>query len=155
CGRTMYQQEIAIVDPETGRRVGPDRVGEVWVTGASIGQGYWARAEESEATFRAHIIDEGDRRYLRTGDLGFMRDDQLYIGGRIKDLIVIRGSNHYPQDLELTVERAHPSIRPGCSAVFSVDVDNEERIVVVAEIDRRYRSDRRQSQRGSSDRRAD
>ncbi|HBY79455.1 MAG TPA: AMP-dependent synthetase, partial [Cyanobacteria bacterium UBA11148] len=76
--------------------------------------------------------------FLRTGDLGFVQNDELFITGRLKDLIIIRGRNHYPQDIELTVEQSHPALRPGCGAAFTVEVDDSERLVIVQEVERSY-----------------
>lgn len=136
CGR-MHQQ-IAIVHPETRIRCAADQVGEIWVKGESVAQGYWKRPEETENTFHAVIAGTNEGPFLRTGDLGFIYDGQLYITGRIKDLIIIRGRNYYPQDIELVVERSHPSLRKGCGAAFSVEVENEERLVVIQEVMRDY-----------------
>src|SRR5690606_26551632 len=103
------------------------RVGEIWVKGASVAQGYWERSKESQSTFHAQTAD-GRGPYLRTGDLGFMDKEQLYISGRLKDLIIVRGVNYYPQDLERCAEEACTDLRPGCSAAFSLDVGQEERL---------------------------
>ena len=137
CGAAWGGQRIAVVDPETSRELPPGRVGEIWVAGPSVAAGYWELPEESAATFGAALAGDPERCYLRTGDLGFAADGELYVTGRLKDLIILRGRNHYPQDLELTAERSHPALRPGCGAAFSVDVDGEERLVVVHEVDRR------------------
>jgi acyl-CoA synthetase (AMP-forming)/AMP-acid ligase II len=118
-------------------------VGEIWVSGPHIAQGYWNRAEETERTFHAFLADTGEGPFLRTGDLGFIKDGELYIAGRLKDLIIVDGRNHYPQDIEETVERSHPSIRPGCCASFSIDADCGESLVIVAEVDRWRRTGRR------------
>jgi len=129
-------------------------VGEIWVAGASVGHGYWMRTEETAATFVNKLADDAVHTFVRTGDLGFKFGDQLYVCGRAKDLIIVRGANHYPQDIELTVERTHPAIRPGCVAAFAVEAAGEERVVVVAEVDRRYHDrDRRRSDR-NTDRRS-
>jgi acyl-CoA synthetase (AMP-forming)/AMP-acid ligase II/acyl carrier protein len=133
CGRTMRGQEILIVDPESLIECPPDRVGEIWVSGPSVAQGYWKRPQETERAFRAALAGGGRGGFLRTGDLGFLQDGELYVTGRLKDLIVIRGVNHYPQDIELTVENSHPSLRPGCGAAFSIEAAGEERLVVVQE----------------------
>ena len=138
CGSTVLNAKVVIVDPESLVQSPPDRVGEIWISGPSISQGYWKRLEETQSTFRAHIAGNEEGPFLRTGDLGFVKDGELFITGRIKDLIVIRGSNHYPQDIELTVEQSHPSLRSGYSAAFSVDEKDRERLVIACEIERSY-----------------
>ena len=140
-GPPPHSQKVIIVDTESLTQCSPGGVGEVWVSGPSIAQGYWQRSEETEHTFRAYLADEanaGEGPFLRTGDLGFIHHGELFITGRLKDLIIIRGSNHYPQDLERTAEQSHPALRPGCGAAFSVDVDGEERLVIISEIERQY-----------------
>jgi len=137
CGESEEDFPLAIVEPESREPLPEGRVGEVWVCGPSVAQGYWGKLELSEETFRARLSGEDSRQWLRTGDLGFVRDGLLYITGRRKDLIIIGGRNHYPQDIEWTVEAALTLVRPGCSAAFSVEVDGEERLVVVAEVDTR------------------
>ncbi|HKH45556.1 MAG TPA: amino acid adenylation domain-containing protein, partial [Thermoanaerobaculia bacterium] len=136
CGGTWAGQQIVVADPEAGARVEPGRIGEIWVAGASVAAGYWDRPEETARTFGARLTD-GSGPFLRTGDLGFVRDGELFVTGRLKDLIILRGRNHYPQELELTAERAHPDLEPGSVAAFSVDVTGEERLVLVLEIGRR------------------
>ncbi|HEX8823925.1 MAG TPA: fatty acyl-AMP ligase [Archangium sp.] len=137
CGESQEGYGLAIVEPESRQPLPEGRVGEIWVYGPSVAQGYWRKPELSEETFRARLSGDDSRQWLRTGDLGFMRDGLLYITGRRKDLIIIGGQNHYPQDIEWTVEAALPLVRPGCSAAFSVEVDGEERLVMVAEVDTR------------------
>ncbi|MEW2240336.1 fatty acyl-AMP ligase [Streptomyces sp. NPDC026666] len=136
CGRPTGQ-EAAIVDPVSLVRLPEGRVGEIWLRGPNVGRGYWQNPKQSEATFRAalHGDDPGERpqRWLRTGDLGVRHDGHLYITGRLKDLVIIDGTNHYPQDIEHTVENAHPAIRRHHTAAFSVPADGGERLVVVAE----------------------
>src|SRR3569833_973468 len=144
---------VAIVDPEQRVRTAADRIGEIWVAGGSVGRGYWNRTDDDAATFG--LAQPADpRRYLRTGDLGFLRDGQLYVCGRVKDVIIVRGANHYPQDIELTGERASAAIRPGCVAAVAFTVDGEERVAVVAEIDRRFEKARRGAARPAADRRS-
>ncbi|HEX6902709.1 MAG TPA: amino acid adenylation domain-containing protein, partial [Thermoanaerobaculia bacterium] len=137
CGRAWDGQTIAIVNPETGLRCQADEVGEIWVAGSSVAAGYWDNPEESARTFQARIAGEDGEAFLRTGDLGFVSGGELYITGRLKDLIILRGRNLYPQDLELTAERSHPALRQGCGAAFSVDAGGEERLVLVYELERR------------------
>ncbi|WP_255663135.1 non-ribosomal peptide synthetase [Myxococcus sp. RHSTA-1-4] len=138
CGRTMPDQTLLVVDPDTRRACPPERVGEIWVSGPSVAHGYWERPEESEATFGATLADDASgQRFLRTGDLGLLRDGELFVVGRRKDLIILRGRNLHPQDLELTLERSHPALRPGCGAAFSIEVGGEERLAVMYEVDPR------------------
>jgi natural product biosynthesis luciferase-like monooxygenase protein len=136
CGQVLGGQEVAIVDPQTLVECQQDGVGEIWLSGPSVAHGYWNRREATEQTFEARLAHKGDKTFLRTGDLGFLHRGDLYIAGRLKDLIIIRGRNHYPQDIELTVERSHPALRPSCSAAFTVEADGEERLVVVQEVER-------------------
>ena len=130
--------EMVIVDPEKQTLCKSDQIGEIWIAGPSVAQGYWNRPEDSEQTFRARLADKGEGSFLRTGDLGFIHAGQLFVTGRLKDLIIIRGLNYYPQDIERTVERSHEALRPGCGAAFAVEVGDEERLVVVQEIERQY-----------------
>jgi acyl-CoA synthetase (AMP-forming)/AMP-acid ligase II len=135
CGRFDWlDQQLKIVNPDTLRECAPDEVGEIWLAGSHIARGYWNKPAETEAAFHAYTADSGAGPFMRTGDLGFVHEGQLYIGGRIKDLIIIDGQNHYPQDIEFTVENAHPAVRSGCTAAFSIDRDGQERLVVVAEL---------------------
>ncbi|HEX8456607.1 MAG TPA: amino acid adenylation domain-containing protein, partial [Pyrinomonadaceae bacterium] len=133
------EHEVVIVDPESMSRCDEGRVGEIWVRGASIAGGYWRREEETERTFRAVLADTGAGPFLRTGDLGFLHGGELYVTGRLKDLIIIRGRNLYPQDIELTVERSSPALKLGAGAAFAIDVEGEERLVIVQEIEREHR----------------
>lgn len=135
CGRTLPEQQIVIANLETLTRCAPDKIGEVWVCGPSIGHGYWNRPEETEQTFCAYLKDTAEGPFLRTGDLGFLHNGELFITGRAKDLIIIRGRNLYPQDIELTAERSHSVLRAGCGAAFTIEVDDEERLVVVQEVE--------------------
>ncbi|HYG64196.1 MAG TPA: amino acid adenylation domain-containing protein, partial [Thermoanaerobaculia bacterium] len=141
CGRSWMEQEVAVVDPATGERRPDGGVGEIWVGGPSVALGYWNRPEATEETFRARLAGDGAGPFLRTGDLGFFQGGELFVTGRIKDLVIIRGRNHYPQDIELTAEASHASLKPGGGAAFAVDVDGEERLVVVHEVERRADGD--------------
>ena len=138
CGPAVNGHTIVIVRPETGVECDDDEVGEILVQGPSVTQGYWGRPEETEQLFGARV--EGrDGRFLRTGDLGFFRDGELFITGRLKDVIIIRARNHYPQDIEQSAEEAHPAVLPG--AAFAVETDEgDEELVVVHQIDRQFRS---------------
>jgi acyl-CoA synthetase (AMP-forming)/AMP-acid ligase II len=140
-GRCVPGAGIAIVDPETSRQVPALSVGEVWVSGPSIARGYWCDPEATAATFEVRIAGDSSGSWLRTGDLGFLDPDgALYLTGRIKDLIIIRGMNHYPQDIERTVQDSHPALRRDCGAAFSVTGETgAERLVVVQEVERTRR----------------
>jgi acyl-CoA synthetase (AMP-forming)/AMP-acid ligase II/acyl carrier protein len=135
CGTALLDQRIAIVYPESLTECSEGQVGEIWVHGSSVARGYWNQPEETARVFQAKLCgaDNDGETFLRTGDLGVMKDRELFITGRIKDLIIIRGRNLYPQDLESTIERSHPAFRPGCNAVFSIEIGGEERLVAVQE----------------------
>ncbi|MDZ8188304.1 MAG: fatty acyl-AMP ligase [Nostoc sp. ChiSLP02] len=138
CGQNVPDLKVVIVDPQTLTVCASDQVGEVWVSGPSVAQGYWNQPEKTEETFHAYLADTGAGPFLRTGDLGFLQDGELFITGRIKDVIIIRGQNHYPQDIELTVEKSHPSLRPSSGAAFAIDAKGSERLVIVQEVERSY-----------------
>lgn len=135
CGRPGFDVGVEIVEPESRRRVGPGRVGEVWVSGPGVARSYWGQPAATEEQLRATVVDSDSTPHLRTGDLGFLHEGQLFITGRIKDVIIVRGANHYPQDIEYSVQDAHPSVRPGCVAAFAYEEEGEERVGVVAEVD--------------------
>jgi natural product biosynthesis luciferase-like monooxygenase protein len=139
CGRPLLDQRIVIVDPESLTLSPPDSVGEIWVSGQSVAQGYWNQPEHTSQTFHAYLTDTGEGPFLRTGDLGFLKDGELFVTGRLKDLIVIRGRNLYPQDIEFTVESSHPALRRANAAAFSIEIDGEEHLVVVQEVEYRQR----------------
>lgn len=129
--------EVAIVDPVTRVRCGEGRVGEIWCAGSSVGAGYWRRPEETEHTFGASIADTGVGPFLRTGDLGFLRDGELFVTGRCKDLVVIRGGHHYPNDIEFSVQGCHASLLSGRGAAFAFTpgLRAAERLVIIQEVD--------------------
>jgi acyl-CoA synthetase (AMP-forming)/AMP-acid ligase II len=135
CGQSWHGHRAIIADPERRTRCADGEIGEIWVKGPSVAQGYWNRTDQTIETFGATLASTGDGPFLRTGDLGFVHGGELFIAGRLKDLIIVDGRNHYPQDIELTVEGSHPAFRAGCSAAFAVDVGGMERLVVVAEAD--------------------
>ncbi|MEG4631193.1 amino acid adenylation domain-containing protein [Microcoleus sp. AR_TQ3_B6] len=141
CGFPEFGTLVAIVNPESLRQCQPQEVGEIWVAGSTVARGYWNRPEETEKTFQAYLSDTGEGPFLRTGDLGFLRDRELFVTGRLKDLIIIRGRNLYPQDIERTALRSHPSLRPGAIAAFSVEVAGEEQLVIVQELQSRKAPD--------------
>jgi len=134
CGRPSAGQRIEIVDPDSGARCPPDRLGEIWVAGPNLAQGYWQRPEELAAMFEARLAEAGATTFLRTGDLGFLHEGELYVAGRLKDLIILRGRNLYPQDIELAVEQCHPRIRQSCTAAFPLEGADGEGLGIVAEV---------------------
>jgi amino acid adenylation domain-containing protein len=137
CGPTLPGQRVVIADPDSRLQSPHGHIGEIWLAGPSVAQGYWGHPQGTEETFHARLADTGEGPFLRTGDTGFVREGELFVTGRLKDLIIIRGRNYYPQDIELTVERCHPELRPGCGAAFSIDAEGEELLVVVQEAQRR------------------
>jgi acyl-CoA synthetase (AMP-forming)/AMP-acid ligase II len=144
CGHTWLGDEVMIVNPETKIQCegdalgagGANRIGEIWAAGAGIGKGYYQREEQTEATFQATLADNPNKTYLRTGDLGFIKDGELYITGRIKDMMILWGRNHYPQHIEETVANCHPALRPNHGAAFSIDLGGEEQLVIAHEVNR-------------------
>ncbi|MGB3768200.1 MAG: fatty acyl-AMP ligase [Phormidesmis sp.] len=155
-GRRQQDETLLVVDPDTLSVCAEGVVGEIWVAGPNIAQGYWDNSEKTQQSFglgldslvgdqrsqlSAQIVRQaGDRTptFMRTGDLGFLQAEELFVTGRIKDLIIIRGQNHYPQDIEMTVAACHPSLREDCGVACSVEVDGEERLVVVQEVERSH-----------------
>ncbi|WP_225912764.1 non-ribosomal peptide synthetase/type I polyketide synthase [Nostoc flagelliforme] len=137
CGRSWLDTKIALVEPESLTRLTDGQVGEIWVSSPSVASGYWNRPSQTKDTFHAYL-DTDEKPYLRTGDLGFLQDGELFITGRLKDLIIILGRNHYPQDIELTVEQSHPALRPSCGAVFSVEIAGVEQLAIVQEVERTH-----------------
>jgi acyl-CoA synthetase (AMP-forming)/AMP-acid ligase II len=141
CGHAWMDQSVMIVDPDT-RLPCPGKVGEVWVSGSSVAAGYWEQPVATAETFGQRLAEAAgvSGQFLRTGDLGFQDAGNLYVVGRLKDLIIIRGKNFHPQDLEITVQRTHPAFRADCGVAFGVEVAGEEQLVIVQEIDRQTRS---------------
>ncbi|WP_067677079.1 fatty acyl-AMP ligase [Nocardia miyunensis] len=137
-GRPPRGEVLRIVDPETGRICPPDRVGEIWLSGDHVAQGYWEHDLATAETFHARCADDPGREFLRTGDLGLVLEDELYVVGRRKDIVIIRGRNIYPQDIELTVQAAHPALRTGGCAAFAVPGAETDRLVVVQEMRREH-----------------
>ena len=138
CGQPLGEStKIVIVHPETCLPGSTNEIGEIWVSGPAIAQGYWNRLEETQKTFHAHIAKTGEGPFLRTGDLGFFKNGELFVTGRLKDLIIIRGQNYYPQDIEQTVENSHPKLRVGRGAAFSIPGSVTEELVIVHEVNRK------------------
>jgi acyl-CoA synthetase (AMP-forming)/AMP-acid ligase II len=138
CGRTGPEHKVVIVDPDTQRPLTDSQVGEIWLTGPSVSPGYWNLREQSAEIFNRRLTGAGDESFMRTGDLGFLEDGELYVTGRMKDLIIVRGRNHYPQDIEETAQTSHPALRLGFGAAFVVEDDANERLVLVNEVRRQY-----------------
>jgi acyl-CoA synthetase (AMP-forming)/AMP-acid ligase II/acyl carrier protein len=138
CGRPSPEHRLLVVDPETNRRCATDAVGEIWIDGSTTGPGYWNHAQETKRVFGARLAS-GEGPFLRTGDLGFVRDDTLYITGRIKDVIILRGQNIYPQDLEATARSVVPEAPE--AAAFALEGASTERAVLVIEQPRTAKGD--------------
>ncbi len=136
CGKAWSGCQVEVVDPVSEERVSPGRVGEIWVSGPNLASGYWQRKEATQETFGGRLAGSSEP-YLRTGDLGFVHDDDLYVTGRLKDLVIVRGRNLYPQDVERAVDDQKaevPAIRPGCSAAFAWTVNDSEELVLMQEV---------------------
>jgi acyl-CoA synthetase (AMP-forming)/AMP-acid ligase II len=139
-GQSLASQRIVIADPDRLTCCLPGEVGEIWVHGPSVAQGYWGRREATDSTFKAYLADTGEGPFLRTGDLGLLAGGELFVTGRIKDVIIVDGRNHYAEDIERTLEHSHPGVRShGCAAI-GVQVHGEERLVVLVEVDRGFAS---------------
>lgn len=138
CGQPWLDTKVVIADPESMTRCSWGQIGEIWVSGSSITQGYWQQPESTDRTFKAYLADTGEGPFLRTGDLGFLKDGELFVTGRLKDLIVIRGRNLYPQDIEMAVENSHLALKRGGCSAFGVELGGEERLVVLQEVERSY-----------------
>lgn len=136
CGRILPDEEVLIVDAETRTQLPPHRIGEIWVASPSVGQGYWKKPDATRETFECFLSDTGAGPYLRTGDLGFLDRGELFVTGRLKDLIIVRGVNRYPQDIEATVEKASDRLAQGGAAAFAADIEGRERLIVVCEVER-------------------
>mgnify|MGYP002623632476 FL=1 len=139
CGQPWLGTSVEIVDPETRERCFPGQTGEIWVAGPCVARGYWNAPDETQATFHARLADGNPTEFLRTGDLGTLIDGELFVTGRLKDLIIIRGRNHHPHDVERTVQSVHVALKEGCGAAFGVEIDGEERVIMVQEVDRNSR----------------
>ena len=136
CGPACAGKRTLIVDPKTHRRCSEGTEGEIWVAGPHVAQGYWKRPDETREAFKACLSDNGAGPFLRTGDLGFLLDGELYVTGRLKELIILHGKNHYPQDIEAVVATSHSLLRRDCGAAFSVEVTGREELVVLQEVKR-------------------
>lgn len=135
-GRLLAETQVVIVHPESLTCCAPDEIGEIWVASMGVARGYWQRPDATQETFHAYVAHTGEGAFLRTGDLGFIKDGELFVTGRLKDLIIIRGENYYPQDIEWVVEKSHPALRPNYGAAFSIETDGVEQLVIAFEVDR-------------------
>lgn len=136
CGYPQLNDQIAIADPNLLTRCSEGRVGEIWLSGKSVARGYWHQPEATQQTFQAYFADTAEGPFLRTGDLGFLWDGELFVTGRLKDTIVIHGQNHYPQDIEFTVQNRHPALISNSGVAFTVEIQGQERLIVVQEVER-------------------
>lgn len=141
CGHAMPDTRIVIVRPETLIPCESDEIGEIWVSAPNVAEGYWNRVDETELTFCARLADTDEGPFLRTGDLGFLKEGELFVTGRLKDLIIIGGRNLYPHDIESTVAQSHAAIRYGSCVAFSADIADEERLIIAVEVERRYHAE--------------
>jgi acyl-CoA synthetase (AMP-forming)/AMP-acid ligase II len=137
CGKAASGLTVKIVDPESFKELHENQIGEVWVKGDSIAKGYWQKAPVSGQDFVGILDGDPEDRYFRTGDLAFIHEGEIYITGRIKDLIIVRGKNHYPQDIEATTTKSSDRLKPHTTAAFSVNDEGTEKLVLLQEIDRR------------------
>ena len=133
CGQPLTG-DLIVVDPVTHIPKDKNEIGEIWIKGASITKGYWNNHRTTENQYNAYVAISGEGPYFRTGDLGFLNENEIFLTGRLKELIVINGQNHYPGDIEFTVQHAHPALRKGCGAAFSIDTGVEEQLIVVQEV---------------------
>jgi acyl-CoA synthetase (AMP-forming)/AMP-acid ligase II len=146
CGPVPPETRIRIVEPESMQALPERRVGEIWLQGATIGQGYWNQPETTREYFEAQIAGaEAEGGWMRTGDLGFLDGAELFLAGRLKDLIIVRGVNHYPQDIELSAEEAHSAVRRGCVVAVQLPEEEGAGLAIIAEVERRV-AERRQEQ---------
>jgi acyl transferase domain-containing protein/acyl-CoA synthetase (AMP-forming)/AMP-acid ligase II/SAM-dependent methyltransferase/acyl carrier protein len=140
CGQALPDLDVRIIDPQTRLPLPEGKIGEIWVAGPSVAAGYWDRPADTEETFAARCADRDAPRYLRTGDLGFLQAGELFVSGRQKDLIIIRGRNFYPHDIEAAVTDAVAELRDKRAAAFGVESEEGARLVLVQEIGRHFDS---------------
>ncbi len=139
-GRVILNQKVRIVDPESRTVCPENKVGEIWTSSPSVAKGYWKNPKATAETFEAYTADTNEGPFMRTGDLGFMCDGELFVTGRIKDLIIIRGVNLYPQDIEATAQHAAPKLlKLNAGGAFMIGDDNDEKLVLVQEAERRFK----------------
>ncbi len=137
CGQALLDMEVKIVDPETLTPCVEGQTGEIWVRGGSVALGYWQQPAATAATFQAHC-QNSEENFLRTGDLGFLAEGELFVTGRLKNVLIIRGQNYYPQDLEFVAQQSHPALSLHGGAAFTVNVAGEDKLVLVQEVQRQF-----------------
>src|SRR5204862_6007458 len=137
-GSPADEHEVAIVNADSTTPVGAGSIGEIWVSSPSVARGYWGRPQETTTMFGARLAGS-EKTWLRTGDLGALRDGMLVVTGRLKDLVILQGRNYYPHDIELAAERSHPDLRPGFSAAFCVGGERSEELGLALEVSRHHR----------------
>lgn len=145
CGRPLMDEEVIIVDPQTNQTCPESTVGEIWLRGQNVARGYWGRIDEEGSNFNARLANFPEKQFLRTGDLGFLRNGSLFVTGRLKELLIIRGRNHYPHDLEATVQETSHQLIPGGGAAFLAEHNDQELLVLVQEVDRANNQKQRES----------
>ena len=139
CGTTKRDVVVKIVDPKTKMQSMNGEIGEIWIKGKTVARGYWQNRKATMETFNQVIADSGEGGFLRSGDLGYIHENELYITGRLKDLIIIRGQNYYPSDIETIAVKAHPSLELGGTIAFGIDTIEGEKLVIVQELKRVFR----------------
>jgi len=137
CGPIVGEIEVKIVDINNNTICKEGELGEIWLAGKSVTKGYWNKNMETEKTFKAYLKENTEKNYLRTGDAGFIYKGQLFIAGRIKEMIIIHGENYYPQDIEEYVEKASDQIKSGCGAAIGINIDDEEKLIIIYELKKR------------------
>jgi acyl-CoA synthetase (AMP-forming)/AMP-acid ligase II len=137
CGTLVGDTKVAIVNPENLTKCRADEIGEIWVSDPAVAAGYWNQPTKSQEIFGAYLKDTGEGPWLRTGDLGFLQNEELFISGRLKDMIIIRGANFAPQDIEWVSQKCHPAVESAESAAFSLTIDGDESLGVVQELNRK------------------
>jgi acyl-CoA synthetase (AMP-forming)/AMP-acid ligase II len=137
CGELVGSAKVVIVDPENLSKCPANEIGEIWVSDPAVAAGYWNQHAKTQAIFDAYLTDTGEGPWLRTGDLGFLQNGELFIAGRLKDMIIIRGANFAPQDIEWVSQKCHPAVESAESAAFPLTIDGEERLGVVQELNRK------------------
>jgi len=137
CGELVGDTKVAIVNPTTLNRCRGDEIGEIWVSDRAVAAGYWNQPVKSQEIFNAFLKDTGEGPWLRTGDLGFLQNGELFVSGRLKDMIIIRGANYAPQDIEWVSQKCHPAVETAESAAFPLTIDGEESLGVVQELNRK------------------